>query len=533
MRGNFDNTFKLVRFILRRERITSLLWIVILVLFTAGLAPAMNGMFDGAARQALAETLMNPAMIAMVGPVYGAENYTAGAMFSNMMLVWVAVTVAVMNIFLVVRHTRADEEKGRAEVVRSLPTGRLAGLNAVMITEVIVNAVLALLIGFGIAIMGIESMDFSGSMLFGAALGAVGLVFAAIATVFSQLSSSSRGAIGYSVAALGIFYMLRAGGDINSEVLSLISPLGLVQRSQIYVLNKWWCVAVLLLEAVIIFIIAYMLGARRDIDQGFIPAKPGREDAKPNLLSSFGLSFRLVRNTIITWFIVMFTLGASYGSIMGDIENFVAESEFYKMMIGVNDQYSTAEMFTTMVNSMASLICLIPLLTVALKPHTEEKEGRAEHILSRSVLRVKFISGYVVLAFAASILNQFATALGLYVSASSVFDKPISFVFLLKANMIYLPALWVMIGFAVLLIGLLPKATALVWVYFGGAFFLMLLGRMLTGIPEWLLKISPFSHIPQLPVDNINYVTLLILTFIAAALTFIGFVFYRKRDVTN
>jgi ABC-2 type transport system permease protein len=133
-------------------------------------------------------------MIAMMGPVYGVENFTAGAMYANVMLLWVIITAAIMNIFLVVRHTRADEEKGRGDVVRSLPVGRLATLNAAMITAVIVNTVIALGIGLGITVTGVASMGFGGSMLYGASVGLSGLFFAAMAAVVSQISVSSRGA---------------------------------------------------------------------------------------------------------------------------------------------------------------------------------------------------------------------------------------------------------------------------------------------------------------------------------------------------
>jgi len=111
MRRYFANTGRLVRFMLRRERIVSLLWLVSLILFSYSLAAGMGEMFDAPARQALAETMKNPAMIAMMGPVYGAENYTVGAMYSQTMFLWVTMAVEAMNVFLVVRHTRADEER--------------------------------------------------------------------------------------------------------------------------------------------------------------------------------------------------------------------------------------------------------------------------------------------------------------------------------------------------------------------------------------------------------------------------------------
>lgn len=531
MKGNFDNTLRLVRHILRRERVVSSLWIILLSLFSVALAAAIGGMFDDPARQALAETLKNPAMVAMMGPVYGADNYTAGAMYSGTMLLWIVITAAVMNIFLVVRHTRADEERGRAEVVRSLPVGRLANLNATMAAALLVNAILALLTGFGVAAVGTESMGLAGSMLYGAAVGVSGLLFAAVTAVFCQLSSSSRGATGLSFLTLGLFYLLRAAGDMESEALSLVSPLGLVQRSQVFTGDYIWPLAVLIMETFAITAAAYALNAVRDIDQGFIPAKPGRTEASQLLRSPFGLSFRLLRNTLIAWFIVMFVLGASYGSILGDIESFIAESSLYQQIIGINDDYSTAEMFMAMVNSIMSLICIVPLLVAALKPRSEEKEGRAENILALAVPRGRYLAAYTCLAFASSVLLQFATAIGLYAAGSAVVEGTISFGFLMKASFVYLPALWVMIGIAILLIGVLPKATGAVWGYFAFSFFTAFMGRVLD-LPDWLPKVSPFGYIPQLPVDTVNYGTLAVLTLIAAALTAAGFIFYRRRDVT-
>ena len=530
MRGYFENTGKLMRFILRRERIQSTLWLTGLILFSVSLASGMSDMFDATARVALAETLKNPGMIALMGPVYGADNYTVGAMYSNTMFIWVAIAVAAMNILLIVRHTRADEEKGRAEVARSLPTGRLAILNASMLTAAAVNTTLAVLTGIGIAAMGVESMGFWPSMLYGVALGAIGLYFAAVAALFSQLSASSRSATVYSFITLCVVFVVRAAGDVSSEALSLISPLGLIQRTQLFVGSHVWPVLVLFAETLAVSAAAYALNAIRDIDQGFISAKPGRSEASRTLRTSSGLAFRLLRNSIIGWFIIMFCLGASYGTILADIEMFVAESEFYQMVIGVTNNYSTLEMFTATVNVIASLVAVIPLLTITLKPRAEEREGRAEAVLARPVSREKYLSGYVFPAFAASVLFPLASALGLYVSAYAVLEEPLSMRFLLEANLVFIPALWVMIGAAILLMGALPRFCSAIWAYFGFSFFTEFIGRMLK-LPEWLGKITPFGYIPVLPVDEINLVTLCVVGAVGLMLTLAGSVFYERRDL--
>lgn len=545
MRGNFDNTGRLVRFMLRREAVISTVWIVILVLFSASLAPVLDGMFEAEARQQFATSFDNPVMKAMMGPLYGSGNYTTGAMYSGMMLLWILITVGVMNVFLVVRHTRADEERGRAEVVRSLPVGRLAILNATMITAVIINVILGLLTGLGIAVTGVETIDFAGSMLYGAVMCVTGLVFAAVTALFCQLSSGKSGAVGYSFLALGVFYMVRAAGDMNSELLACISPLGLAQRAQVYVENHWCPVFVLLIESVVLAAVAYKLNSMRDLDQGFIPAKPGAREASPFLRSQFGLAFRLLRNTMLVWIIVMFALGASYGSIVGEINQFIGDSPEYLQLLGmpaaVIETMSDAakeeiiqKYFMSFVTSMMALISIVPLLIAAMKPRSEEKENRTEHVLSRAVPRVNYLAGYTVLSFALSALLQCATPLGIYLSAASLAGEanPFSLGTLLSANLAYLPALWVMIGIAVLLIGLFPKMSGLVWGYYGFVCFVSFIGEVV-GFPDWVLGLAPLRHISKILLVDIDYVPLVVLTAIAAVLTAAGFVFYRRRDITT
>lgn len=534
MKSNFENTSKLVRFILRRERISSSLWIILLSVFSIMLAPALFNMFDAPAREALIQTVNNPAMIGMLGPIFGIENYTAGAMYFNMMVQWVMITAAVMNILLVVRHTRSDEEHGRIDMIRSLPTGKFSNLSATMITAFIVNLGIALLTGVGIAVCGIESMGWNGALLYGASIGVAGFVFAALAAIFSQLCMTSRGAIGLSIISLGFLYLLRGAGDIGNETLSYISPLGLAQRTQAFVENNWLPILILLAEAIGVIIIAFVLNGHRDIRQGLIPERRGKENAKAYLCSPYGLAFKLLMVPFFSWIIGMFVIGASYGSILGTIDTFVQNSEFYSMMIGATPEFSTAQMFVSMVNSLMALCSVFPVLTMVMKFRSEEKDGYYQNVLSNSVSRHHYLASHVLIAFVTSVLVQCATALGIYASAVAVLPDPgtLPLGYLLKANLVYAPALWVMIGIAVLLIGLLPKMTSVIWGYFGFSFFVTFMGRLPNFLPEWVAKLTPFGWIPNLPVDEINFARIAILTVIAVVLMIIGFAAYRRRDVS-
>jgi ABC-2 type transport system permease protein len=90
-----------------------------------------------------------------------------------------------------------------------------------------------------------------------------------------------------------------------------------------------------------------------------------------------------------------------------------------------------------------------------------------------------------------------------------------------------------MIGFAILLTGVLPRATGAVWGYFAYSFMIIFFGRM-DIFPEFLSYLTPIGFVPQLPLapgETINILALIILTAVAAVLTAAGFFFYSRRDI--
>ncbi|WP_306301410.1 hypothetical protein [Thalassobacillus sp. C254] len=223
----FKNTGKSASFYLKKDRFRITVWLIALAGLTFVTALAFTDLYQNEQeRQAIADTMHNPAMTAMVGQGYGLDNYTTGAMMAHQMLLFTAVTVAIMSILLLVRSTRADEEAGRVELIRSLPSGRLAPTTAAVMVLFMVNLLVALVIGLGLYSLRIESMDLEGSLLYGAALGATGIFFTSLTAVFSQLLNNSRGVIGFSFAVLGLSYLIRAIGDVGNQTLSWASPLG-------------------------------------------------------------------------------------------------------------------------------------------------------------------------------------------------------------------------------------------------------------------------------------------------------------------
>jgi ABC-2 type transport system permease protein len=92
------------------------------------------------------------------------------------------------------------------------------------------------------------------------------------------------------------------------------------------------------------------------------------------------------------------------------------------------------------------------------------------------------------------------------------------------------PAVWVLIGAAVALFGLLPRAMSVAWGALGVCFLVSYLGPLLS-LPDWVMDLSPYSHVPLLPAEDFSPGPLLALTAVAAALTAVGVIAFRRRDV--
>ena len=527
----FQGTGTLIKLMLKQERFKITMWLVGLIAVTFATAATYPSAFpDQASQQAYALITENPAMKAMIGIGYEMEDMSVGAVFAIEMLLFSAIAVAVMNILMISKSTRADEEEGRAEIIRSLPVGRLSYLSAAILVMLLTNIVLAVLIGMGLTALDNQSYSVQSSFLYGAILGVTGLIFAAITAVLAQLSPTSRGTTGYSFAILILFYIVRAIGDAGNEILSLLSPLGLVLRANVFAGNHWQPVIVLVGITIVLFAAAFYLNSIRDIGSGFLPQRKGKIHASRFLQTPFGLALRLQRTTIISWTIGVFSICAAFGFVLKDLETYFADNEYVQSVMALDPSVSLTDQFLAMLVGIISITSVIPAVMVVLKLKGEEKRNRTEHFFSRTVSRTHLLTTYTLLALFVSLVMGFVNALGLWASGNSVLEEPIDFIEILSTAFVYLPALWAIVGLTVLLIGAAPKLTSFVWLYVVYCFIVLYLKETLE-LSEWLVNLSVFEHIPQLLTDELRVLPLIALTVLFMIATVIGVIGYNKRDI--
>ncbi len=530
-------TRSLVRFILRRDRIRLAVWIggigVSVVTFAASLPQYYQ---TAAQRQARAQLMENPGLRAIAGPGFGLDDYTFGAMIAQEFLTWTAIFVALMSFLLIVRYTRAEEETGRAELVRSAVVGRHAHSVAPLIVVAGANLALGALIAIGLGSLEMEGVTWNGSWLFGAALASIGIVFAAVASVTAQVNEHARGAGGLAGAVFAAAYLVRAAGDmreIGGGALSWLSPIGWAHQTRVYVDDRWWPLLPSVALAAVLVWVALRLSTRRDFGAGLVQPRTGAADGSSLLSTSLGLAWRLHRASVLWWSAAIFLFGLGYGALAGEVDRYVADlsETIQDWLEGIGGE--------TILDSWLAVLALMVAVTVSvfavlamLRSKSEEGAGRAEPVLATSVSRFGWVGSHLTIAFGGSALLLLLAGLGLGATAAVALSDASVLPRMVGATLAYAPAVWVTVGLGVALYGLLPRAALMVWIVIAYAGLIGMFADLF-GLPGWTVDLSPFGHIPLLPAVGMRWTPVLVLTAIAAGLTVVGLSGFRRRDLAT
>lgn len=528
-------TAVLLRFALRRDRWRLPAWLFGLVATLAATAAAFPGIYpDQAARQTRALLMSSPAAVALGGPGIGVEDYTFGAMMTNEMLALTATFVALMSIFTVIRHSRADEETGRTELIRATPVGRHAPMAAALLVTLLANVILAVLVTVALAAQGLDSIDWPGSALYAAALAAVGITFAAVAAVTAQISEHARTASGLADVVLGVAFSVRAVGDVTGSWISWLSPLAWAQRTYAFVDNRWWPLLLALAATAGLVAVAARLSARRDFAAGLRRPRPGPAHGSPWLRSPVTLAARLQRGALVAWTASLLGFGLLYGTLLSEVQQFTKDlgnvPTVEKVLAAVGGGAAVMDSFLSLLVSLIAMTSVIFGVTAVLRARAEETDGLGELVLSTAVSRRAWLAGHAVVAVAGSAIVALAGSLGLGISGAAALGDAGVLGKVLGATLVQLAAMLVVIAIAVALVGLLPRAAQAVWLVVVYAMFVGTFGGLLS-LPQWSIDVSPFAQVPMLPAEAFSWPPVLLLVAIAAALLAAGLAGISRRDL--
>lgn len=511
----------LIRLILRRDRVLLPLWVLILAALPAAYAASFAELTPTEESRALyARTTAGiPSIEGMLGPIYGSSVGALATQRAGLTLL----IVALINVLVVIRHTRTEEDAGRRELVAATVVGRHAPLGATLVVVIAADLVLGLLIA---AFMGFSS----GSLLLGMSVAAAGIVFAAVGAVAAQLTENAGPARGLALGVLGVAYLVRAAGDATGSGLSWASPLAWSQYTQPFADETWLPLLASAGLTVLLAGLAGWLSVRRDVGGGMLPARLGPAGST-SLTGPFALAWRLQKGLLIGWSAGFLVFGLAFGgAVSGATEAFNGNPELAELFARLGGGLSLTDTFIATLLGMAAIAAAAYGIQAALRMRSEESAMRAEPVLATATARVPWALGHVVFAVIGPVVALVMIGAGLGLTYGADVGDLGQVPRLIGAALAQAPAAATLTGLTVALFGLLPRLSAVAW---GILAICLLLGQIgaLLQLSQAVLDLSPFTHTPHLPGGEATAFPLVVLTGVATALVAAGLWGFRRRDV--
>jgi ABC-2 type transport system permease protein len=453
--------------------------------------------------------------------------------------VTLAVLAALMSTFAVIRHTRQNEELGRAEMLGSTVVGRYAGLSAGVLVAACATLVLGLVIGIAIAVAG---QPLGGSLLAGLSVAAVGLVWVGVTAVACQLSSTARGAAGIAAGILGIAFALsgignmlgtvdRAGMRVTSAWPAWLSPIGWGQQTRPFGQAQWWPLVLALGALVVLVATALVLSSRRDVGRGLWPQRRGHAAATWALRSPVGLVWRLQRGVFLGWAVALTMFGLIFGNLVEQIQGLEGQGQDWWTEVGGTSQIIDA--YKVSIIQMAGMFVAIYLVQVLLRMRVDESGGTLEPVLASGVTRPRWLWAHVVNAVAGctALIVLFAVSMGL--TAGQVLGGTVTQVRELAwAGLVQLPGVLVLGAAVIATVSFAPRwAVPMSWAIL---LVMLVVGPMFgpgLNLPLWLQDLSPFTHSPKAPAAAVGLAPLLVLSGVCVGLAAAALGGLRRRDL--
>ena len=503
----------LIRQRVRRDRAQLALWIVGTALLAGLTVVAVRQSYGSEADRVgvLATVAANPVILLFRGLPSGSDP-AAFTLF--LILPFLAMLAAFMSTFLAVRHTRAEEESGRGELVGATPASRTAPLVATLIHGLAANVLLAALVAF--AFLGVGYAP-GGAWVAGLAVGAAGVSFLGTGLIGGQLFRSSRAANSFGVWVLIAAFVCAGLGNamgtpradlerIDSSWLTWLSPFGWAENSRPFSDDNLWPVLLCAAFGLTLATIAIALQSARDLGASVVAGRTGRSSARPALASPTALVWRLTWPATVGWIAGGLVTGMLATTLAGVLKTSAEQLPSLATILdaltrdGSIEQGGVAIFFT-----MLGVIAACCGVQIVCRARQEEANGTSELVLTAPVARVRWLADYLVTAIAAIVLVAAAAvagaALGLastadadwtlmrdalvigagQVAAASVFPVITALVFVLA------PRLTIPLGWTLVMLGMILGL-------FGALF----------GFPDWLVRLAPIGDAPTVTNDGVD-----------------------------
>lgn len=521
MSGQHQGSALLLRRDLRADLRLLVPWTAVLGLLVLASALSIESLYPDSAERARAATALNnsPATVFLYGPI--TDVTSVGELAMTKLTVVYAFVVALLLMVVVRRHTRGEEESGRTELLVGTGVGRQAPLTAALL----LGGVVSVLVGLLAAVLNSASgLPVSGSLLFGASWTGIGLVATGLTATACQLSASSRACAGIASGALGVLYLVRAVGDVGAGWLGWLSPFGWGTRLQAWSEPRIWVLGLYAGLALALAGTAYVLHARRDLGSGLWAVRSGRRTGAVWLSGAPGLTWRLDRSALGWWTAAVAAMGTLFGFIAPTVDDMLDSDAGRQVIEQLGGSGRLEDTMLAAVLSISAVVITCFGLMIVVRSAGDERDSRTELLLGSVASRTTVFVSTVVAAVAGAAWLLLVTGITMGLGAGR------GTVALVPAALAHVPAVALVISGGAVLWSLRTRWAPAAWGIVVGCLVLEALGGLLE-LPQWVLDLSPYAHVPAMPVEPADPVTDAWLFLATGVLLLAAAAAYRRRDL--
>ena len=281
----------------------------------------------------------------------------------------------------------------------------------------------------------------------------------------------------------------------------------------------------------VLVVAAQRLRQVRDLGSGLVDARPGPAVGSPRLADAFALTWRVHRTMVWSWTAGAAAMGLVMGAIAPGVGDLLDTEAGRRVIESIGGVGRLQDALVAAVLSIAAVV--VTCFAVAVIGHGagDERDGRTEQVLATTMSRSRTFLATAAIALGGAtwllLVTGVGAALGLGLQAGDGAGELGRFV---GAAVAQSPAVWAVAALALLLYAAGSRYAVLGWAALAGFFALGQLGELLE-LPGAVTGLSPYTHLPAMPVEHFAASPALLLSAVAAALTAAAWWRFRERDI--
>ncbi|HEX7633514.1 MAG TPA: ABC transporter permease subunit [Candidatus Saccharimonadales bacterium] len=527
----------IARFVARRSFRGAALWALAFGVMVASKATGFASAYPTEAERAkLAATFGNNiGLNALLGVPHQITSVKGFAVWNSLGIVMLI--GAIWGFLLATRNFRGEEDSGRWEVLLSGgTTARRATVNTLLGLAASLVVLYAVAAAIFISVGQMKQIDYSaqGALFFALAVVTAPLMFIALGAFASQLMPIRAKAAALCAGVFGLSFFVRVIADVTSlHWLLDFTPLGWIEQLRpLYDSQPIWLVPIALWTLGFAAAAVYLSG-KRDLGASIIPDADSAEPRTRLLNSPLGAAVRLTRTTDAAWIIGLTIFAGFFGLLAKSAAQAFAQSA------------ATQQIFSRLANSSQQIgataflgVIFLLLMTLLMSyvasaigaAREDEAEGYLDNMLVRPVGRLQWLTGRIVLVAGVIVAVGLLSPCAVWLSQASQ-HLGLSYHILLEAGLNVMAPAAFSLGFAVFVMGFLPRlTTTLSYSLIAWSFLLQMLSSGIN-LNHWLLDTSLLHHVALTPASSPNWHVNAVLVGIGLALGLGGLARFYRRDL--